>query len=161
MTDPSKCDGYQAPPITCHPSLFLREYQTPAFDVWGLGVLLYEMLTGRAPFTAEYYDDLASKVVNESVQKPKEIHTKLVWDLICQMLSKDPRQRPTIGEVLEHPWLADPLAGLKRDDTAEPKVSVPSASKVRTTPPTLLKRPPAATAPRPWYHWMFPCPCGA
>lgn len=39
----------------------------PSVDWWALGVLLYEMLSGHAPFEAENEDDLFESILNEDV----------------------------------------------------------------------------------------------
>lgn len=39
----------------------------PSVDWWALGVLLYEMLSGHAPFEAENEDDLFESILNEEV----------------------------------------------------------------------------------------------
>lgn len=39
----------------------------PSVDWWALGVLLYEMLSGHAPFEAENEDDLFEAILNEEI----------------------------------------------------------------------------------------------
>lgn len=39
----------------------------PSVDWWALGVLLYEMLSGHAPFEAENEDDLFESILNEDI----------------------------------------------------------------------------------------------
>lgn len=39
----------------------------PSVDWWALGVLLYEMLSGHAPFEAENEDDLFESILNEEI----------------------------------------------------------------------------------------------
>ncbi len=39
----------------------------PAVDWWALGVLLYEMLSGHAPFEAENEDDLFESILTEEI----------------------------------------------------------------------------------------------
>ena len=39
----------------------------PSVDWWALGVLLYEMLSGHAPFEADNEDDLFESILNEEI----------------------------------------------------------------------------------------------
>lgn len=46
----------------------------PAVDWWAMGVLLYEMLCGHAPFEAENEDDLFEAILNDEVVYPTWLH---------------------------------------------------------------------------------------
>jgi len=55
-------------------------------------------------------DDMEVDHLDSVSQKRWELLTKTAKDLILQMISLDPDQRPTITQVLEHPWLQKPFA---------------------------------------------------
>jgi len=73
-------------------------------DLYAVGVLLYEMLTGRLPFVAENPVQLALKHVNEEPAPPSGLRPGLpedLEDLVLQALSKDPEDRfPSAGDML-------------------------------------------------------------
>lgn len=50
----------------------------PSVDWWALGVLLYEMLSGHAPFEAENEDDLFESILNEEVVYASWLSTEAV-----------------------------------------------------------------------------------
>lgn len=50
----------------------------PSVDWWALGVLLYEMLSGHAPFEAENEDDLFESILNEEVVYASWLGTEAV-----------------------------------------------------------------------------------
>ena len=77
----------------------------PRTDIYALGVIFYEMLTGMVPFAGETAVDVMLKVVSEPVIPPRtrapgiEI-TAEAEQLIMKALAKDPRQRQQSMEEL-------------------------------------------------------------
>jgi WD40 repeat protein len=68
----------------------------PATDVYGLGVLLYELLTGRPPFQGTGREEVLRRVVVDSPPGPRSLRRGVPRDLeaIClRCLGKDPSQR--------------------------------------------------------------------
>ena len=72
-------------PIYCAPEMIKGRVQHTALDKWSLGVLLFEMLTGRVPFEALSQKSLFENILNSRIQWPKNISPD-AKDLISKLL---------------------------------------------------------------------------
>ena len=115
-----------------------REIGPPA-DIYALGAILYEMLTGRPPFKAARPEATLALVLNEEPVAPGRLHPKLPRDLetIClKCLEKEPRRRYADAEALAE--------DLRRFLAHEPIVARPVGVGMRTL--KWARRRPAAAA---------------
>ena len=96
--------GYMAPEQA------LGRPATPESDLYSLGVVLYEALTGRLPFTADNPVAVSMKHVNEAPRPPKDLNPAVPEGMnavVMKLLSKSPEDRYPDAEALaEDLWQA-------------------------------------------------------
>lgn len=68
--------------------------QTSAVDVYGAGILLYELVTGRPPFAGGTALEVLHRHLSEEPRRPSTVPEPL-WTVIERCLSKNPDRRPS------------------------------------------------------------------
>ncbi|MFN4231495.1 protein kinase domain-containing protein [Thermus sp.] len=78
-------------------------------DIYSLGIVLYEALTGQPPFTGGY-ETVIHQQIFQVPTPPKQLNPQVpqvLSDLVLRMLEKDPAKRPSLEEVIQGllgPW---------------------------------------------------------
>ncbi len=100
-TGADQITGVAGTPRFMSPEQVARDPVDARTDIWGVGVLLYEMITGRLPFGdgATVRDDLLAIVTEPPRPLPVAVHAD-VRELVDGCLSKDPDGRPCSAEAL-------------------------------------------------------------
>jgi tRNA A-37 threonylcarbamoyl transferase component Bud32 len=116
MTTPSAVFGT---PHYMSPEAFHGATASPAGDVYALGVLLYELVSGHPPYRGETIPDLMRQHLAGDPERRPGIPDPL-WDLIRQCMEQKPRLRPSAAElVADLTDLAHALAGVPALPSAE------------------------------------------
>src|SRR5215471_3747423 len=104
-------------------------------DIFSLGVMLYEMLTGEKPFPGQSITTVIYKIVNEDPIPPRQLNPSLhpgLSDIVMRALAKDPDQRyQTCRELLED--LRNYRAAGGTDATVVLPTSAPGAGPTEET----------------------------
>lgn len=96
---------------------FIPDYSYYALpvDIWALGVIMFNLLCGKSPFpygdTKENYDNIKKAKVRYPRHKDSLISAE-TKDLIKFILNTDPDLRPSIDDILAHPFFTAPSDGI-------------------------------------------------
>ncbi|GFS92309.1 hypothetical protein NPIL_374781 [Nephila pilipes] len=113
--------AYSAPEI-----LLGDSYDAPKVDVWSLGVILYMLVCGRAPFQEANDSETLTMIMDCKYTVPQHISPDCVR-LIGEMLIRDPEKRATLEQIANDSWLnsgdaiqpADHLPLISREHLSE------------------------------------------
>jgi eukaryotic-like serine/threonine-protein kinase len=135
------------------------EQAGPAADLYALGVVTYQLLSGRLPYEAQSLTELALKQQREIPPRLDELNPAVSPQLalaVDSALALDPRQRPASADDLRHA-LADGARGIG-PETSSTRVAGPATSATSVLPtsatdvaraPVQQRQPRAPRTPRP------------
>lgn len=98
-------------PLYMAPEIFRGNPYSSKADLWSLGVIIFEMVTGSYPFQIKSYSQLASQT-NQTFVISSEIEHSLTFNclhLIKGLIQKDPDKRLSLLDLSQHPWLGKSL----------------------------------------------------
>lgn len=73
-------------------------------DIWGLGILMYELLVGKAPFESKSVQLTCQNITRAPIKFYSWMDADAI-DLIQRLLKKNPMKRITLEEALVHPFI--------------------------------------------------------
>lgn len=91
---------YMAPELTQR-----KPYDGFKIDIWSLGIILYTMINGTMPFDEDDEAKTKWKIVNDVPEFNDEFMNSDAKDLIKKLLAKNPSERPSMEQILSHPFL--------------------------------------------------------
>jgi serine/threonine protein kinase len=96
-------------PYWMAPEVVLKKGHGYPSDIWSIGCLIIEMIDGVPPWS-----DISNKAVDviRAISTPGKLPkipnvSPELKDLILMCLQREPEDRPTAGQLLTHPWLAN------------------------------------------------------
>ena len=106
------------------PEMVEKKGHGPEVDIWALGVLCFELLTGKLPFNGNNNQEIYKNIKTLNIDWQGDDFNPLAKNLITKILRYDPKERPSLDEILTQPWfesypLSYPLLEVKNNITYE------------------------------------------
>ena len=107
MTENKRADSFCGSPLYFSPEMVLKKGVTFKCDIYGIGLLMYEIIVGKTAYNAyniqELYEKIKINKINFNVPKLKGD----VKDLIMKMLAKNPEDRISLEDAKKHKYFKD------------------------------------------------------
>lgn len=106
-------------PLYMAPEILRYEKYDAKADLWSVGTVTYEMVTGRPPFRAGNHVELLRNIekCDDVIKFPSEVRVSSgVKDLIRSLLKRNPVQRTSFADFFKHPVVTGDIPGLLDED---------------------------------------------
>ncbi|CAD8163008.1 unnamed protein product [Paramecium octaurelia] len=89
------------------PEMLLKSGHTFQLDLYCLGALLYELVTGLPPYYSRNTEEIYTRILNQKLNFPPQLQlSPQIKDLLNNLLAKNPKNRiDNIETLLRHPWM--------------------------------------------------------
>src|SRR5919197_310439 len=121
----------------------------PRSDLYSLGIVLYEMLTGKVPFAGDTPVEIAMKHLSQVPEPPSELKPEIPHDLdavVMRALAKDPDHRYASAEEMDAD-LARVARGIDVSRETEEAMRQMLSGAGISTAATMVQRPRSVTPP--------------
>ncbi|KAK0080258.1 hypothetical protein PV325_000225 [Microctonus aethiopoides] len=94
-------------PLYMAPEILLCHEYDARVDLWSVGVIMYECLFGKAPYSSDSFHELAEKIKNcRNIEIPKGSYiSEECKDLLLSLLKHEPTERLSFDEFFSHDFL--------------------------------------------------------
>lgn len=134
-------------PLYMAPEILRYERYDAKADLWSVGTVLYEMVTGRPPFRASNHVELLRKIeaAEDHIKFPKEaIVSTEMKALIRGLLKRSPVERMSFDNFFAHGVVSNPIPGLVEDDIPKDErrmaKDIRAATKSEDPAPTPIRK---------------------
>ncbi|CAF3496768.1 unnamed protein product [Rotaria sp. Silwood1] len=110
------------------PEVIAFEPVTLATDMWSIGVITYILLSGASPFLGNTNQETFNNITQVDYRFDEEFFANtsdLAKDFIQQLFVKNPRQRATVVDCLNHPWIK-PRRRKDEEERRNAQINMPS-----------------------------------
>ena len=90
--------------IRLPPEILEEKGDNETFDIWSIGVLLFELLTADVPFQGKNNTELRENILKLKITWPKDINAD-AKKLIMKILRLEPNQRLSLEDMMKEPFI--------------------------------------------------------
>lgn len=103
VSDDKVRSTYCGTPVYLAPEMIKEIGHDEYLDIWCIGVLTFELLTGYPPFAGGNMNVLSDNILKGKIMWPQDINLE-AKDLISKILKTDPKERLSLTQMLNHPF---------------------------------------------------------
>ena len=113
LSSPSNLfDTFCGSPMYMSPEIIQHHKYDNTSDLWSLGVIMFELITGNTPFHVTNFHQL-EQIINKQIILP-EIYNNIIshdcQDLLFKLLQNDKLIRINWEKLFQHPWIINDLS---------------------------------------------------
>jgi serine/threonine protein kinase len=120
-------------------------YDGPKADIWSLGVIIFAMSLNQLPWASRDNAGLVREIIRGVVPMPSHILPE-IGQIISMCLKKNPRERPSAGELLEIPWISEELCAYNKAFGPTGKIQIASLGSLGSASSSKLLAGPRSAA---------------
>ena len=108
---------YCGTPEYVSPEMLKRYAYNEKVDIWGIGVLIFELVFGYAPFASNFNEDRYNSIKAGKINWPTDLNEEYndLKDLIGKILKVNPNERISLEQIENHQWLKDTYLEMKKN----------------------------------------------
>ena len=108
---------YCGTPEYVSPEVLKKYAYNEKVDIWGIGVLIFELVFSYAPFSSNFNEDRYNNIKAGKINWPNELSEDCndLKDLIQKILKVNPNERISLEQIENHQWLKDTYLEMKKN----------------------------------------------
>ena len=106
VEDTSIRSTYCGTPVYLAPEMIKEIGHDESLDIWCIGILMFELLTGGIPFKGNDQNVLNENILKNKIIWPKDMDIS-AKNLISKILKTDPNDRISLTDMLKHPFFVN------------------------------------------------------